>query len=442
MNYLRLLKPTALAACMLVAGYADAQMTGGSVFLKGKYVEAGICANGDFGAASPPAGYHPHTFSPFGGPLGFVADPAMDGWAVGTPAYTGDYFTPGSPFEGWNLQIGSIRAQAHSCAGFTGTGLTGANVSYTTSGSKVIGTWEGSFDSMTVRQVTTLDTLALYFTMKVTLINTASVAKNNIYYMRSLDPDNDQSWTGGSFVTLNKIEYQLPNTSNATVVSAKGTFNPLAYLSLGTADTNAKCLIYNAWPIVSSTDLSTIYSGAFTGTYTAGATTTMDAAIGIAFRVAHIAPVDSASDSVSYKTTEAIGPKSHPANQASFSYFYAFSPAATDSALQYIRNDTTVYSTIVTPPPPPPTAINNINAGKDIKVYPNPTMDVLNVTGIGSADQLALYDMMGKQISTGWIIADQDVNSLPVNKIPAGNYVLIVTDASGKTRAHVPVRKQ
>ena len=37
--------------------------------------------------------------------LGFVADYGRDGWTVGTPAFSGDYFTPGSPFEGWGVEF-------------------------------------------------------------------------------------------------------------------------------------------------------------------------------------------------------------------------------------------------------------------------------------------------------------------------------------------------
>jgi len=425
----------AIAAGMFAAGSTNAQMSGGSVFLRGQYVEAGICANGDFGASGAPSGYHPHTTSVGGGNLGFVADPAMDGWGVGTPAYMGDYFTPGTPFEGWNLQIGSVRGQAQSCLGFTGTGLTGANVSYTTSGSKVIGTWEGSFDSMTVRQVTTLDTNALYFSLKITLINMASVPKNNIYYLRSVDPDNNQSWPGGNFSTNNKITSILPNALNATAVTATSFSGPSSSLSLGTTDTNARALVYNSWPIVSTTDLSTIFSGTYAGYYDtlnhAG-----DIAIGLAFRVAHLAPIDSASDSVAYKTTAAT--HLHPANEKSFTYFYAFSSAGLDSAIAQQWKDTA--STIIITPPP--TVVNNVNTGADIKVYPNPTRDIVNITGLAATDHLLLVDMMGKDVGNGWTVSPKEVNSFSMDQLPAGNYLLIVKDEAGRIRAHAPLRKQ
>ncbi len=414
----------------------QAQLVGGSVFLKGQYVEAGICANGDFGAASAPAGYHPHTSTAAAGPLGFVCDVAMDGWTTGTPAYMGDYFTPGSPFEGWNLQIGSIRAQAHSCAGFTGTGLTGANVAYTTSGSKVIGTWEGMFDSMKIRQVTTLDTLALYFSLKITLINLASVPKNDIYYLRSLDPDNDQSWPGGSFYTNNTIQYQYPNPLSATVVRAVGITTTLPVLSLGTADTNARALIYGSWPIGSTIDLASVYNGTFAGaTYGMGSTYNGDVAIGIAFRIAHLAPIDSATDSIGYRPT--AGGR-HPANESSISYFYSFSNAATDSALNYLKSDTLV----TVPPDTVTTAVNNISPTSEVVVYPNPVANLINISGLTNTDQIMLFDMVGKPISIHWSPTDKKVNTFSTHDIPTGRYLLQIKDQNGIIKAIRPIIKQ
>lgn len=80
-----------------------AQIVGANAFMKGDFVEVGINACGAYGSnAAPPAGYHPNVFSG----MGFVADSDMDGWASGSPNYCGDYFVPGSPVEGWQIQIG------------------------------------------------------------------------------------------------------------------------------------------------------------------------------------------------------------------------------------------------------------------------------------------------------------------------------------------------
>src|SRR5690606_6214466 len=70
--------------------------------------EVGIGPNQQHGSSiAPPAGYHPRGGGGgYFGCLGFVADPALDGWDVGAPNYIGCYFLPGVPQEGWDMQIG------------------------------------------------------------------------------------------------------------------------------------------------------------------------------------------------------------------------------------------------------------------------------------------------------------------------------------------------
>jgi hypothetical protein len=138
--------------------HARAQMDSCNVFLQGHYVEVGISPVGSFGSSiGAPAGYHGNVndgssynsscgLATTGTPhLGFVADPAMDGWTVGTPPYMGDYFLPGSPFEGWELQVGSsgsVQAFNGDTAfdGSLASVSSGANISYSDSGGIVTST--------------------------------------------------------------------------------------------------------------------------------------------------------------------------------------------------------------------------------------------------------------------------------------------------------------
>ena len=423
-----------LAISVTTAFYGYAQMDSCNVFLQGKYVELGISPSGSYGSSvTQPAGYHGNStgsseYHPCSGAisggihLGFIADPDMDGWVTGTPAFYGDYFLPGSPYEGWLIEVNGVRSDAHNMidSGYT-HGLTGANVSYTSSGGVSSSVWQGTLDSIAITQVTTLDTNNLYFTVTVTLTNNSSTAINDIYYLRTLDPDNEQMETG-NFQTHNKIEYQLPNTSNATVVSAAGTTYSAAYLALGTADTNAKCLIYYSWPI-DTVSIASIYNETATSLtpyYGAGDTTNGDLAIGLAYKIAHLAPADSASDSVNHRTTSA---GMHPANNASFTYFYAFSHPAVDSALKAGSASSL--------------GIININNSAAINVYPNPSKDIITVTGLTATDQLALYDMMGRAMP----LNKTGSNVFSLSKLPAGAYILIVKDPNGAIRSRVPIRK-
>ncbi len=74
----------------------------------GGYLEIGQNNVGSFGTDTAPSTYYPHP----GPQLAEVYDYGHDGWTVGTPAEYGDYTWPGSPFEGWELQIAGVNSQA------------------------------------------------------------------------------------------------------------------------------------------------------------------------------------------------------------------------------------------------------------------------------------------------------------------------------------------
>ncbi|MCW3122520.1 MAG: hypothetical protein JWQ38_2012 [Flavipsychrobacter sp.] len=416
----------------------NAQMVGSDVFLRGQYLEVGVGDMGQYGTSysnPSPVGYHPHGLL---GRIGFLADPAMDGWTTGTPPYMGDYFVPGTPFEGWALQIGTERALAFggnttfdTTSGISG--CSGSNISYGISGSVVSSTWQGIIDSVQLTQITYFDTNNLYFNIKVIFTNLAIAPRNNIYYFRTLDPDNDME-TFGSFTTTNVLEHQVRDT---TVVSAVGLSGPMSYMAMGTTDTNSNALIYQAWPILLTEDLANIYNGTphLMGTvyYTQGATTTSDIAIGLISYIPHLATVDSASDSVAAK---GISTK-HLANTATLNYFYAFSPAAVDSAI----NDQHV--TYVTTPPviPPILEIKNTNSLNEVNVYPNPSKEIVNITGLNTTDQISLYNMMGQMVTDDWRVKKEGTNTFPMNGVATGNYIIVVHDLNGAVKARIPVRK-
>ena len=439
------------AAAVFIAGTANAQMVGTSAFLKGHYVEVGIGHLGYYGSDTmAPAGYHPH-LDPTAGMtnLGFVADPDSTNWDTSAAAhYQGDFFYPGSPFEGWELQVNGPRCEAFNSgsgtsgsSSFTFGGGTmtafGANVSYAASGSTVTSIWQGMIDSIQVKQITTLDTNALYFTVQVVLTNLATTPADNLYYFRTLDPDNDESWSGGSFTTNNLIEHQsVGGIADYSVVSATGTGADHQYLALGTGDTASRAVIYSSWPILPSVDISTVYDETYVGTgahYTAGAPVPGDIAIGLVINVPHLATVDSAADSV-HRTTS-IGAL-HPANSASFKYFYAFSAAAVPAAVIATMQDTAVTTGGST------LAIKNANKATDVKVYPNPARNSISVTSLNTTDNLTLYDMMGRETGQKWSVNVTGTNTFSLTDIPAGNYILVVQDESGNMKARIPLRKQ
>lgn len=312
------------------AGKISAQMVGTNCYLQGRYLEIGMCPNGAFGTCNPqgaiPAGYHPHTGAtpgPSGTNLAEVYDWGKDGWAVGTPPFMGDYTYPGSPFEGWELQIGAGRVQAfQSCTGFMtaagGMTMTGAHSGYTNIGGSARGVWTGTGTmagaTLSIRQETRVDTLASAVVVTTLLRNTGGVVAPNVYYLRSCDPDNAQTWSslGGGFPTVNRIVHQNEDARHRVLV--KSYDNSLgesrSYMGLGTKDCRAKCFIYTSWSLGSTIDLSTVWNQTYgaAGTsvqYNLGAClpvgcTPQDIAIGLVYRIGNIAPGDSAVISYAY----------------------------------------------------------------------------------------------------------------------------------------------
>ena len=78
----------AFIVCSLFLSETHSQIVSGNAFLKGNFVEVGLGPCGAFASTvAAPAGYHPRGSggSSSSNQLGFVADPAQDGWTMGNP---------------------------------------------------------------------------------------------------------------------------------------------------------------------------------------------------------------------------------------------------------------------------------------------------------------------------------------------------------------------
>jgi hypothetical protein len=50
--------------------------------------------------------------------------------------------------------------------------------------------------------------------------------------------------------------------------------------------------------------------------------------------------------------------------------------------------------------------------------------------------------MMGRVTDQNWAVGHDGTNTFRYNNVPSGAYILSVTDADGKIKARVPLRKQ
>ncbi len=303
---------------LFAANISFAQIVGVNCYLQGAYLEIGSCANAAFGVrGTPPAGYHPHL--PGAGGLAEVYDYGHDGWAVGAPPYMGDYTYPGSPFEGWTIQMNGMRSQQYASPAYTGTlfsttgGATMTATSwlwYSNTGGTIKGMWTGTFNaggaSLLIRQETRVDTLASAVVVTTSFRNISAVSANNVYYFRSSDPDNDVSWPGGGFGTDNYVDMQTTTPGNprhkvsATGIAPRGTRPPL---SICAKDQRAVGLIYSFWGMPVTIDLATVWNMTYApggGGYVVGPNYAGDIAHAIVFNLCNIAPGDSTAISYAY----------------------------------------------------------------------------------------------------------------------------------------------
>lgn len=422
-----------LAAGMVatfLSANAHAQMDSCNVFLKGNYVEVGINPLGAFGSSTnAPAGYHSNAGGQIfvnpgcdaalvnrPGALGFVADPNMTGWTN----YYGDYYLPGTPQEGWAMQVGSLNATAYTPALSYASpviSMPGNNISYSAVGGQATGVWQGMYDSIQITQTTTVDTNGLFFRVRIDLANLSSTAKDSVYYMRTIDPDNEVM-SGGSYATRNVLEQQASGSSNLVCVSARGLTDSNSYMALAAEDSRAKAFILD-FGLTPSNTPSEIY-GATTGAYMAVATSYIqDVGIGLIFNIGHLASVDSAADSVGRKTTSL-----HPANSASFSFVYAFKYGVADTVAGNGSSHSTGIATV---------------KGNVVAISPNPVIDNAVVNGLSAGDVVSVYDMAGRQWVNNVAFADRAV--IDTHQLPGGIYLFVIKDAAGMTKERIRVQK-
>ena len=294
-------------------------MVSSEIFLQGDYVEVGMAENGAFGTeGAAPTGYHPR--SPTGSQLGFISDPGKDGWAVGAPNYVGDYFLPGSPQEGWDIQVGNIWAKAWRGSGGTSLtgGLTGANTDYSVVGTEVRGTWEGLLGDLAIKSVTKIKKDKLYFVTSVTLTNTGATTIKDIYFDRTVDPDQEVLTPGttSDYTTDNKVMFSIPNPDNKSLVTALGVSSLKAYLGLASRDCRAQPYITTSG-LTPTDSLHKIHSGNGTVSIVKKLDSNIrqDCGIGIVFKIDSLEAGDSTK----------------------FSYAYVLSTADVDSAFEDLK---------------------------------------------------------------------------------------------------------
>lgn len=310
--------PCVLLYLFCFSAPAHAQLVSGNAFLKGKYVELGIAPYGLWGTTvDAPAGYHARSAMTGDGPgyrkLGFVADPAKDGWNAGTPdRYKGDYFLPADPSMGWGVTVGPARYFAErSNNGGPPPGFIaippGSITSVTTGSTQTEAIWESAIGNIAIRKIITVPASKAYFTVRTVFTNTTASPKNDVYYFEYINPDNDAVFHDivsptPDLTTVNSIVYQNP-ADNKVVIKALGNKTG-SYLGLGTLDCRAKVVRGPTGETFCRSSADELYNGAGGAHLSGSDPSSGDNYMAIAFKVGTIAGGDSTAVSYSYILSE------------------------------------------------------------------------------------------------------------------------------------------
>jgi len=270
--------------------YIIAQMVGPNAYIKATSLEIGLDGQGGFEGcsttASPPLpGMHHRSTNPL---FGFVANPQINLWTT----FDGDFFTPGTPENGWGIEIGTTGGVSASNNATGEWNITGALTDWTHIFDCYSADWEGDLTSSTNLHIKInyfLQETDLFYTTTVSITNNTASTIPELFYYRNLDPDNNVS-ISFDYTTQNTIVSQPGTGCNLAHVSATSlvpALQPQSYLGLAAVGANWRAM-YGGF---SNRDGSNIWDGSTTGfVQTIGATNFADEAIALGYKIENLAP--------------------------------------------------------------------------------------------------------------------------------------------------------
>ncbi len=390
----KLVLPTLLLS--LFSLNAKSQLVGVDAYLKGLYVEIGVDGAGGFEGADstislPPAGMHFRSNTPHSG---FVANPQMDGWIN----YDGDYYTPGTPENGWGIEFIDTTSTdtfdiklMNDRAGIT-PDIPGAVTSYTNVGGLITVDWHGDYigsgyDLDFDIKYELLDT-DLFYTTSVTIFNNGPANIEELYYFRNIDPDNNVTLTG-DYVTTNTIVTQMP-CCTAAVVKAEQSLPWASTFAFYSSDSSAR-VSYGGF---SNRDASDVWNatGGLTGTM--GSVNTADVAVSLAF----------------YQP----GLVSFMRSPGTSSVTFKFKTVFDATTLTNLINSTGVKE----------------NSLETVNVFPNPANDILNINSVNKLNSIKLYNTLGTVVYSNGN-PNSSLVQVDMSELKTGIYILKIFGEDG-----------
>ncbi len=185
-----------LLLCFLIGHSLYAQLEAheidGEGWAKGDFIEFGINSKGVYGArtSNKPPNFHPNREFDGNEIFGFLANPLADGWVD----YDGDFFTPGSPEEGFTIEInGQNYSNNNSEFLFQIPGeVKGTNVIVSDCFDDTAQiSWEGNIFGLNIKRYYSVTRDGLFIQMTTNIKNVSEEIKQDVYFMHNVDPDNN-----------------------------------------------------------------------------------------------------------------------------------------------------------------------------------------------------------------------------------------------------------
>lgn len=393
------------------------QIVAGASFLKGKFVELAVsdCGTYTSGAGgvivAAPDGYHENTID---GSLALTNDYGQDGWDIGVPDQCGDFIMPGSPEEGFAVQIGTgpVYGNLHPYCYRYGAFIAGApdfvgsNTTNVNTGSVRKTIWQGTNTTLglAISQTTYFANKKQGFLTVVDICNGGPTI-TDLYYARNVDPDNDQV-TGGTFTTKNNAEKQY-TTGGYSYVSARSSIATPCFMGYVSSDARAKASRGN-FGMGSPSDM---YNG-LSGYITTAGYNVADEAIQISFKI----------DSLAHNSCTCIA------------YATVFSPGAVADHVALTTTACSLLSTIE--------LMGDGAVGRyfedpaafltsEVNVYPNPSNGFFNVNMFEIKDaNLRVVNLLGEVVYSATGVSD--IHNVDIRNAEPGMYNVIV-EVNGKT---------
>jgi len=188
---------------LLLTANAKAELINNNAFLYADNVIAGIDSTGSFGSTTDVAS------GPFaGGTIGYASDPTRQGF---TGNYDGDFFLPGTSEEGWAVTVnGNTYNNNRSIQTFT-PDIPGTLSNFVENSRFSSVEWNGEIENLEVKQTFKTYNAGLAIIMDVELTNVSNSTMTDVYYMRTVDADNNAfnpNLPSNTFETTNRILQQ------------------------------------------------------------------------------------------------------------------------------------------------------------------------------------------------------------------------------------------